>query len=160
MSDPKGEIENISKRLKTFIENGIGNIGTVTLEWDETNLTDITDRDPLVSVRVTNVVDEDVAFGRYMTTTNLGSMATYYFTAHIVASACAESGESTYRYVNQHADDIKKYLKGRKHHATEIGTYGIWDFIDLNVRQSPLGAYKIRRNILEGAIEVEVLDNP
>ena len=158
MSDPVGEFENVSKRLKTLIENGIGNIGTVTLEWDETNLVDITDRDPLVSVRITNVTDEEAAFGRYLTTTKTGGMATYYFNAHIVASACNESNESTYRYANQHADDIKKYLKGRKQHATEITTYGIWDFVDLTARQSPLGSYKLRRVILEGAVEVEILD--
>jgi len=112
----------------------------------------------VVSIRIENVTDEDVAYGRYLTSTAKGSMEHYYFSCHIIASACAESSYSKYRYANQHADDIKTYLKGKKMDDTEISTYGIWDFEDIRIRQAEIDADNLRRTILEGEILVEYLD--
>lgn len=156
----KGRTEPIKKRLIQLIETGLSNLGTVTGNYD--NLDDLlrpTTTLPLVTVKVT-ITDRDVVFGRQMSTTKKGHLRYYYFSAHIIGSACTEDNESSYKYVHINADDIGDYLRGRRFNSTEYGTYGITDILDLTARESPFNSDTLRRMILDGTIEVEYLDDP
>ncbi len=154
MADPKGKIECIKKRLITHIEDAMNHIGVVTGEWETMKSYIAAGHLPIVTVRVDPVNINDMVFGRLIKSDTLGSTATYNFSAHIIASACNETNESSYRYANQHADDIIDYLNGKRNNATERSTYGIEDISDMIPRESPIDVRNCRRVIVEGQILV------
>jgi len=161
MPDVKGRIDAIKKRLITHIEAAMYNTGMVTPNWDKVKTTDLKYRLPVISVRVNNLTDNEAAYGRLISGSSKGHMRHYYFNAHIIASACKEVGEADEaRYAHQHADAILSYYRSLRKSTTERSISGIWDFSDMQARESSMNSDALVRVIIDGVVEVQYLDSP
>jgi len=163
MTASEGSINEIKKQFLALIvlaEPAVHAFGNWRLGIDSIYSPKTGPKLPVVTVRISPARVVPQFYSRLWSSTELGDLGLYSFSAHCFASACTASGEEKGKHAQDLADKIMQYFTKQDWNAGIHVDHAISDVFDMSARESEpkRGARKICRVIIEGMMLVKRVD--